>query len=240
MKIAVLLSGQPRYIKKYAPELLNNLIIPNNADVYCHSWLTDPNKPFRTGRGWKNEKIEQDAHDDILKIYNPKKYSFEPEIIFPTRNIDWTTTHNKGYGSPEAGDEVRTYFNNGYYSMWNSIMKCHNLKDQYEIENHILYDVVIRCRFDLGLHEVIDITQYDLNNKIWTKEHATDELRNDWFFFGNNINMRLICNIYNSIDYLYNRYNIFVNEFFFKKTCDIFNIETPIKSWNITLESRAL
>ena len=41
MRIALLLSGQPRFVKEVAPIILANVIGDYNVDTFCHFWFDD-------------------------------------------------------------------------------------------------------------------------------------------------------------------------------------------------------
>ena len=41
MRIALLLSGQPRFVKDVAPIILANVIGEYNVDTFCHFWFDD-------------------------------------------------------------------------------------------------------------------------------------------------------------------------------------------------------
>ena len=41
MRIALLLSGQPRFVKDVAPIILANVIGDYNVDTFCHFWFDD-------------------------------------------------------------------------------------------------------------------------------------------------------------------------------------------------------
>ena len=40
-RIALLLSGQPRFVKEVAPIIIANVIGDYNVDTFCHFWFDD-------------------------------------------------------------------------------------------------------------------------------------------------------------------------------------------------------
>lgn len=240
MKIAVLLSGQPRFISKYTPSILANLVKPNNADVFCHVWNTPTDRPFRTGKGWENERIEADAIKKIQDWYDPQDIMVEEPLEFGYPNLDWFKTLSVGYGGGAEKEDTAAYYNCSHYSLWYGLMQANLLKQKHEHKNKFRYDVVVRCRFDLGIHHTINVSKYDVSNHIWTMNNGRNELLNDWFFFGNSENMNIIASIYNLFDKYHKDTGMFVNELFFKKCCDQFGIQTPKENFVFSIESRVL
>ena len=51
MRIALLLSGQPRFVKEVAPIILANVIGDYNVDTFCHFWFDDKlqSEPYKHG-----------------------------------------------------------------------------------------------------------------------------------------------------------------------------------------------
>ena len=48
MRIALLLSGQPRFVKEVAPNILANVCEGYDVDTFCHFWFDDKlqSEPF--------------------------------------------------------------------------------------------------------------------------------------------------------------------------------------------------
>ena len=97
----------------------------NNIDVFIHSWEVDIEKEIRT-------------------FFNPKKYKFEPQIIFDIE-------HKPNTNRTQA-----------HYSRWYGVKQAVNLKLQYEEENNFEYDAVIVSRFDLAWSNNLILSEYDM------------------------------------------------------------------------------
>ena len=51
MRIALLFSGQPRFVGAVAPNIIHNVIGDYNVDTFCHFWFDDDlqSKPYKYG-----------------------------------------------------------------------------------------------------------------------------------------------------------------------------------------------
>jgi hypothetical protein len=126
-RIAICFSGQLRTWKNCVETWKN--IIPDSADIFCHFW------DYNTSPNWINDGknpqfIDSKEISEFLDIMKPKKYLIEN--YRPVQPID-----------PK---QIITY--HGYLSQFYGILRAARLKKQYEIENDIQYDVVVRSRYD--------------------------------------------------------------------------------------------
>ena len=77
MRIALLLSGQPRFVKEVAPIILANVIGDYNVDTFCHFWFDDKlqSEPYKYGEcnkgDWHKQRISADAIDEAIEAYHP-------------------------------------------------------------------------------------------------------------------------------------------------------------------------
>lgn len=140
MKVALCISGQPRYLDDGYSTIKKVFDRFGDLDVFVHTWWDESykNKPIEFapnltyGRScfWESDTLEK-----INKLYSPKTLSYEPSKTFET-------FPDIPYGKSNP---------NSIHSGWYSVYKCNELKKQYEIENNFEYDLVIRCRFDINL-----------------------------------------------------------------------------------------
>ena len=133
-RVALCLSGQPRYIDQGYYFIYKHLLSKYDIDVFIHTWW---NSDY-IGDDFQMTNLKRDARwdkDTLLKIskyYNPKKIKTEDQKEFDYfRDVDYGGQHPI---SP--------------YSMFYSIKESNKLKTQFEIENNFKYDIVIRCRFE--------------------------------------------------------------------------------------------
>ena len=90
MRIALLLSGQPRFVKEVAPIILANVIGDYNVDTFCHFWFDDKlqSEPYKYGEcnkgEWHKQRISADAIDEAIEAYHPVELVTEPSKSLQT------------------------------------------------------------------------------------------------------------------------------------------------------------
>jgi len=120
--------GNPIDFVSCAKTIKHNIITPNSADVFIHSWSID-------------------QKDNLVDIYKPKKYLFEPQEMFGYSLNEEERVH------PNIGQAFRAT------SHYISVKRGLDLVYQYEIEHNFKYDWLLIIRFDY-----IILTQLHLNN----------------------------------------------------------------------------
>ena len=141
MKVAVCLSGQPRYFRECSPYLLRSL---ENLDVdfFIHSWyhenmVNDELKPqSKDGdrRGWV---VEKETDRGLLETYMPKAFKFEEQKKFiPKFDFSKRTSY---WGPPE-------YLISSFYSN----KQVGKLLHDYVDNTNTNYDLVISTRTDFA------------------------------------------------------------------------------------------
>jgi hypothetical protein len=132
MKVAMCFYGQPRKYKKVLDQW-QILINELNADVFIHTW-------YGQDRGKNkidvNELIE-DFNPKEIKISNPHKFI---ELI-PTDSV----YENQSYHAT----------NQAY-----SISNCFKIMNEYSNTFNIKYDLIIKCRMDINLHNIITLIEF--------------------------------------------------------------------------------
>jgi hypothetical protein len=130
MKIALCLSGQTRnWITTYE-SIKKQIIEKYNVDVFIHTWdVKGQMVPHHFVNNYDDnfDKIDY----KFIDFYKPKKIQID--------SPEYNTFKQKTYGG--------RFYNT--LMMWYSIHKSNQLRKEYEIENNIKYDLIIRCRFDL-------------------------------------------------------------------------------------------
>ena len=140
MKIALCLSGQPRFYKN-GFNSVKRYIDEYDMDVFFHTWWHD----FDLGKKYKKAEwsisddnnliVENNTFSDLVDLYKPKLYSNDKIINFDAER-EYET----------AGDYKLIY--NNVKSMYFSMKKVVELKMQYEKNNDVEYDFVLHSRFD--------------------------------------------------------------------------------------------
>lgn len=154
MKVAILLSGQPRNFDKKTPhDIKTHLSSKYDCDFFCHFWWSESefnNKEkysVSDYSGLCNVAVENNVPEQIIQLYNPKAMEFESSRIF-----DDTDKHR-----------------NNTQSQFYSLKKSFLLFDKYRTENQINYNWVIRMRYE----GTIDLLP-DLNKLIHDKIYVRD------------------------------------------------------------------
>lgn len=201
MKVALCISGQMRFLESGFNKLNNNLLLPNNCDVFIHSWFDESMIGKNYSSRW-DYKVGENITTNAINMYNPKLYNFESPIDFSYKVDKYDEDRVLGV-YPRI---IKTS-----HSMFYSIMKCNELKSEYEKNNNFKYDCVIRARFDYNLTTKIDVSKLDLNNVYVNNGCMHEKLCvNDHIAISNSVNMDYYSDVFNNIDNIYNegsRYN---------------------------------
>jgi hypothetical protein len=180
-KVALCISGLPRNVKEGFNNIKANLIDPNNPDIFVHTWL----------------EMDQPLLYIINELYQPIKIMREPRKVFLNKDLEldrMMISHGQSYARPTFVDML--------YSSWYGVQAANNLKEQYRLANDIVYDYVIRARFDINYNIAIDCSAYD-NNVVHICNRALPDhdMVDDRFAFGSNHNMNVYSSGFNFLDY---------------------------------------
>jgi hypothetical protein len=185
MKIALCLSGQPRFIDTTYPLLKSNVLEQNDCDIFFHTWY-DQGKVY-DGTYWSPIITpSDDIPTKLLELYQPKKW-----IIEPNRNEQFKQESVNIVKNTEAEPYITK-------SMFYTIKQSHELKLLYEKETCVQYDVVMRMRFDVAILTPIKI------NLSKNTVNFIDVIRNpsvacDWCFWGDPETMQKCMTVYDCI-----------------------------------------
>lgn len=182
MKVAVLLCGQPRHVERASDAIIQNIINPYNADVFIHCWYSDDDLYMKKGTSHNRGICDIPLHIDkkILELYKPKSHCIEPQKFKKFNNYDndyyninynniiFTNSGFHKYNHSLTKEQVKlNYIKGTHISNLYSIFKCNMLKEEYSLENNILYDCVIKLRFDQFVPHKIELEKCDMN-RLWT------------------------------------------------------------------------
>lgn len=158
MKIAICLSGQPRWFKE-CHEYIQKNIIENfsNVDVFIHAWNPPKDLKYESSiKSVNTGEIDLNLKKEISDLYKPVKLEINDPIQFKEANF-------YPYSVP------KNWPPNNVFSMFYSIKKCISFKKENENLTGVDYDWVFRSRFDYAI------------NRRFTKE-LLDQLKNDTFY----------------------------------------------------------
>jgi hypothetical protein len=225
MRVAVCLSGQPRSVRETFPYIYNNIIKPNNADVFIHTYFDPDNlymEKIQLDRG--NCSIDASIMDTVLELYKPKVYLVEKPKNFTKINFKMTEfrlkssrelNKHKNWTDEEHTKHIIKQMMSQYYSIY----KSNELKENYANENGFVYDFVIRLRFDLVPHQILTCEHYNPNFIYYQAMGHPDHLISDWINFGSNLIMNIYSSIYLHFEYL-NTLDFFTKEMRLENTLE--------------------
>ncbi len=234
MKIALLFSGQPRFIDTAAPYITSNLIEGYDVDVFAHLWYDEgltsvPFNKWRTSEpGWHDKVIPENAIDNFVNTYNPVDIAVEESRRFnsPDVKIDIQKYWAGGIGTP---DFEKITINNSM-SKFYSNLSVNLLKKKYEHAHGFKYDWVVSCRTDTIVKTKIPYERFDSNLIHYSNVlNQPDGMICEWLNFGSSKNMDCFMSIYNSYERLVEITEVvtgaWCNELLHKLSLDVFGIK---------------
>lgn len=210
MRTALIISGLPRYVEKSFPNINQCLIEPNNPDIFIHTW----------------KDADGTLNYPIAELYRPKMLKAEMQKTW--RHTAWDLDRMM---KSHARSYHRDKFVEMLYSSWYSIQQSNMLKEEYRLKNDIVYDCVIRARFDIHFNRPVVVTRYNQNilnvsNK-WLPDH---DMTDDRFAFASNAIMNAYCGGFNMMDAVALRRNkmdgIYCGETLVYEICRMFDIKS--------------
>jgi hypothetical protein len=203
-KIAMCISGYLRTFKECYPSIKKNLIDDNDIDIFIHTYDKVGNSS-----GWRSpidltEDIDIEFLESIpnLKVLAVQKWDNIKYQFEKFREQQWIVTNINVIGT-----------------IFYKIYMCNELRKQYERENNIKYDLIIRMRGDQVFERKINLTFPEnkilINSYPWGDEDYVERFVGDdcgqpgcrneieW------INDRFAVGTPENIDYLSDLYNHF-------------------------------
>jgi len=190
MRIAICISGQPRNFKQSYTSLKKYFLDKYNCDIYFHSWKTSTFESTNFGGGNHQYQLEEEDYNELIELYQPKKYILEQPIVFDASD----------YQCPIWRQPL-----NNTLSMFYSIYKSFQL-----IEGE--YDYVIRTRFDLDYSLFnLEFPENNINIPEWnTDPNVKHRGFYDVFAFGPQPLMKIYSEVFsNVISYVTNDPHMF-------------------------------
>jgi hypothetical protein len=206
MKVALCISGQPRKAFETYPFIYENIIKPNNADVFIHMHY-DENNLYCEKSHLNNGTcyFEPETDKKIIDLYKPIKYLIESPRNFqnPNINIPLKRIHNHmRMCNMDDENMCKKHMLKQMISMYYSIYKCNELKEIYANENNFVYDYVIRLRFDFVPFQPIICSHLSRDYIYYLELGQPDELISDWINIGSNLTMNVYSSLFLNIEYL--------------------------------------
>ena len=151
-KNAVLLFGLPRGCKKTWGSLIENICIPNDADIFIHSWFLNGGSD-----NWHKSKEPDSSQlkkylDFFLKSARTKLLAIDRQVVFEPRVIKLN------------GSDV--YYSN-QINMWKSVERVCDLLDHYSMYSGVKYSNLIVTRPDLLFKKELQIADNILDGMLY-------------------------------------------------------------------------
>lgn len=253
MKIALCLSGQPRFVKEVSPYIIENLCHGYEVDVFFHLWFDEElqTKPYKYGGSgeWEKQRIPSNAIEDAIEIYNPKMYKVEKSKSFKdsTMKTDYCYYPNgelvqwsKHWKKSNEPNYIPRMINN-WMSYHYGLNQVNLLRKEYEYANDFKYDWVVKCRTDSVVHQKIKYEDYNpevVNYSGWLNQ--PDGMINDYLNFGGPKSMDPFMSTFCFMEHLLERCNkefggAWSNEMLHRKALDIFNVSHQAHPFVVSL-----
>jgi hypothetical protein len=226
MRVALCISGQPRKAMETFPYIYDNIIGPNNADVFIHMNFDKENtriEKLHMDNGTCD--LDPDIDQKVIDLYKPVKYLIESPKNFHKPNLEVPEKRIENVMKMNAHrkwdrEQTKNHIIKQLMSMYYSIYKCNELKETYANENGFVYDYVIRLRFDFVPYAPLYCNKLNPNFIHYLGIQQKDELISDWLNIGSNSIMNIYASLYLHVEYL----NTFK---FYKKNQRISNTLEP-------------
>lgn len=207
-RVAICISGQPRSGLKTFPHIYENIIRPNNADVFIHMHHDKTNLYIEKSHMDNGNCVAAANIDDqLIALYKPIRYLVEAPRAFSKPNLNVPEPRLRNFQKMNAHKgwtdvECKAHIIKQLTSMYYSIYKCNELKELYANESGFVYDYVIRIRFDFFPKQPILCRQFNPNSIYYAEIGQSDNLISDWFNMGSNAIMNVYASLYLNMEYL--------------------------------------
>jgi hypothetical protein len=205
-RVALCISGQPRYALESFPYIKQFIIEPNNPDIFIHM-------NFESGYVEKSHLdngqcyFEKDLDQKTLECYKPIAWLIESPKEFNYDALNVPEDRLKRFQKMNAHKmwstiEHKNHIVKSTMNMFYSIFKVNELKEVFAHKNKFIYDYVIRLRFDAVPQKPLICKNFDPNFLYYQQFNQPDNLIFDWINFGSNTIMNVFSSIYIHLDYL--------------------------------------
>ena len=148
MKIAVCVSGQLRGSWRDCIPTWSKMFKDNEeVDYFVHTWTnkTAPNAIAHKNKNSEEKIINNQELNELKRLLKPKKILVEDPINFTIDN-EWAV------------------FDPNYHSQFYGVMMACHLKQQYEYDYALQYDLCVRMRFDNYVEDDYKLTSVEMGH----------------------------------------------------------------------------
>jgi hypothetical protein len=173
MKTAVCFFGEIRGTPEHWEKIYNNVILPNDADVFMSLTIYDKNfiekhtleQQELLINYYTNKGLNYSVSDNLIKIFKPKIIKCSPKYEYPLEPYDQIVNNvNHLYSLTVNNNYNYDCTKLAYYAIMNqnetrsSVIK---LKQEYETKMNQFYDNIILTRLDIN-----PICEIKINDKL--------------------------------------------------------------------------
>jgi hypothetical protein len=151
VKIAVIFCG---HVRNFRYTIISQKKIINNPifDIFCHTWddIGIKNDRRNITKEWLNPNSAKLDIESIKQHYNPKKIKVENNKEMLSKLSLRNKINPIFLFAYQARDDATKYISSQLYSIYQG----YKLVEEYEIENNIKYDGIIKLRFDFNINSI--------------------------------------------------------------------------------------
>lgn len=240
MNIAILLTGHFRGYKKVYRSFVDNILNPlknHRVDIFIDTWNTlhtNNSYAYQCKNDISNTEYLLDVNDINLK-YSPQKTriddwndiknflkakNFYPEDLLAQLEKDNNERIKNRTSEPITIKDGYSLIASQFYKFYS----CNQLRKQYEKENNIKYDIIIKTRPDVIYFNPLNIETVDAN--FFYADHPYGDI----FICGSGENIDIFCNAINNITNII--FNHITHPFNFDSEYHMYSCEF-FEEWNL-------
>lgn len=187
LKVAILFSGQPRYIYSLSYQTIKEKLLDiYDCDIYCHCWFSDNIMITAPWSGLNYFKCNGKEIDLIKLLYNPIGFEYDTPL-----------TLNEIYNFKAETSSNLTPYN--LSSMYKSMKRVYEVFEKNKPINKE-YDVYIRIRYDAILDIFPNLENLEKKYLYFANHHNnTKYLANNMIISTNKDSFKILMNIYDKM-----------------------------------------
>jgi len=195
--------------------LMQNIVEPNDPDIFISTdtydffyqdaqyyCLNQINVTNNNGMRLYH-KINFISSDEARDIINRELTSFFGNRIKGMTIKDYDDLENDPKYQLLKNDTGKGASPAQLVGQYKKILNCYELLENFEKNNNIKYDIIIKCRFDIGFNkdEKLIVSNYDYhNNDVYVPRKCGPKI-DDWYAFGNRKAMIPYLKLYNELGF---------------------------------------
>ena len=199
MRVAVLIQGEPRFCKEF-DLFLERLKGYTQADFYFYLW--EKSQPISDYWRSRESVLVAEPWTNIDREWAINKIRSNLPANCEVVRLELVDQNTLKF--PNIEQEVYGTNTTNLWKMIYSLYQVNELKKEHEVKNGFVYDLVIRARPDLMLHNDLDLSvikqRIDTNNKLISMPDNTRCGRvapiSDLMAISSSKNMDIYCNLY--------------------------------------------